>query len=270
MLHGQPLSLIQPDQISKAIATQLSPSKPLKAVVNYGVGVDHLDLKGLAELNIPASNTPNVLSHATADMAWAMLMACARRIPQGHNYCQQGHFTQYRNMVLLGKAVQGATLGIIGMGRIGEQIARRASGFDMTVLYHNRKPKKDAEAALGVKYADLETLLRESDYVVLACPCTEETTGLINAERFTIMKDTASLINVSRGPVVVTDDLVEALLEKHIDSAGLDVFDPEPLPVDHPLYKLDNVVCAPHRGSGTREVGVKGMSRRITSCHWLS
>eukprot|EP00730_Choanoeca_flexa_P009257 TRINITY_DN12617_c1_g1_i8.p1 TRINITY_DN12617_c1_g1~~TRINITY_DN12617_c1_g1_i8.p1 ORF type:complete len:232 (+),score=17.08 TRINITY_DN12617_c1_g1_i8:83-697(+) len=147
--------------ISKDVAKQLSPSTPLKAVVNYGVGVDHIDLEGLAELGIPVSNTPDVLSHATADMAWALLMACARRIPQGHNYCVEGQFEAYQNMLLLGKTVQGASLGIVGMGRIGEQIARRASGFDMTVRYHNRSRKQRAETELGVQYASLENLLKE-------------------------------------------------------------------------------------------------------------
>jgi glyoxylate reductase len=154
---------------------------------------------------------------------------------------------------MLGREVHHATLGIVGLGRIGSQVARRARGFDMTILYHNRRPRPDAEAQLGVQYVSLDRLLERADYVVLCVPLTRETRGLIGAAELRRMKPTATLVNVSRGPVVDTPALYEALRDGVIGAAALDVTEPEPLPRDHPLLRLDNVVIVPHLGSATVE-----------------
>ena len=160
-------------------------------------------------------------------------------------------WVKYDNNFFLGRDVSGSTIGIVGMGRIGLAVARRAKfGFGMKVLYHNRKPT-DAANEVDGQYVSLEDLLQQSDHVVLVCPLTEETTGLINKERLAMMKPTATLINIARGPVVDTDDLVEALRNRQIFAAGLDVTEPEPLSADHPLFALDNVIITPHRGSST-------------------
>eukprot|EP00051_Salpingoeca_urceolata_P020417 m.306065 g.306065 ORF g.306065 m.306065 type:complete len:329 (-) comp19618_c0_seq6:118-1104(-) len=225
----------------------------IKVVSNYGVGTDHINLEDCRARGIAVGHTPGVLTGATADLAWALLMACARKIVEADEYARGPEYTVYRNMVFLGQDVHHATIGIVGMGRIGEEVARRATGFRMNILYHNRSRKPAAEKALGCTYSSLEDLLRQSDYVVLVCPCTEQTTGLINSDRLKLMKSTASIINIARGPVIVTDDLVEALSSGTIASAGLDVFDPEPLPRDHALNKLRNVVMTPHRGSATAQ-----------------
>jgi glyoxylate reductase len=158
---------------------------------------------------------------------------------------------------MLGREVHHATLGIIGMGRIGEQIARRARGFDMRIVYHNRSRKPEAEAALGAVYVSLNQLLEQSDYVMLTCPLTDETRGLIGAEQLARMKPTATLINIARGPVVDTLALTDALLSRRIYAAALDVTDPEPLPREHPLLACDNLTIAPHLGSATEETRQK-------------
>ncbi|EGD77945.1 D-isomer specific 2-hydroxyacid dehydrogenase, variant [Salpingoeca rosetta] len=174
--------------VGKELVTALSPSRALKAVVNYGVGVDHINLDEMRELGIPVCNTPGVLSGATADMAWALLMACARNIVQCDAYCRSDAYTVYRNMIFLGRDVHHKTIGIVGLGRIGTEIARRAKGFHMRILYHNRSPNKDAEDKLGATLVSLDDLLKESDYVVLVCPCTPETTGLISTPQLKLMK----------------------------------------------------------------------------------
>ncbi|EDQ84211.1 uncharacterized protein MONBRDRAFT_34794 [Monosiga brevicollis MX1] len=243
-------SSVNPDVVRK-----ISPRNTLRAVVNYGVGTDHIDLKGLAEMGVPVSNTPGVLNDATAEMGWALLMACARRIPQCDQFCRTGQFSKYNNLVYMGKAIAETTLGIVGLGRIGQAVAERAVGFRMQVLYAGRSRQPvEVEARCGnAQHVPLDDLLARSDYVVLCCPATAETNKLMNKERLHMMKSTASLINIARGTVVDTDALVEVLRTKVIDSAGLDVFEPEPLPTDHELYTLDNVALAPHRGSATFE-----------------
>lgn len=238
-------------KVDGALIDELSPNGTLKLVANYGVGVDHINLQECRERGVTVTNTPDCVTDATADMAWALLMASARRIVQGDRYCRT-EYTGYKNMIFLGSDVSHATLGIIGMGRIGEQIAWRGTGFHMKILYHNRTRKEEAEAKIGVKYASLDDLLRESDYVVLACPSTPETRHLINKDTLAKMKRSAVLINVGRGPIVNTDDLVQALRDGVIAHAGLDVTDPEPLPLDHPLNTMDCVTLAPHRGSATK------------------
>ncbi|MEW4570853.1 D-glycerate dehydrogenase [Tautonia sp. JC769] len=223
----------------------------LRVVSNYGVGVDHIDVAAASARGIPVGNTPGVLDGATADMGFALLLASARRLVEGDRYARSAAFTRYDPGYMLGREVHGSTLGIVGMGRIGEKIARRALGFDMTVLYHNRRRRPDIEQTLGIAYAGFDELLAASDFVVLCVPLTETTRGLINAARLNRMKPSAVLVNIARGPVVVTDDLLDALRSGTIAAAGLDVTDPEPLPRDHPLLGLENVVISPHLGSAT-------------------
>jgi glyoxylate reductase len=223
----------------------------VRVVSNFGVGVDHIDVPAAAARGIPVGNTPGVLDGATADLAFALLLAAGRRVVEGDRYARGPDFLHYDPSYMLGREVHGSTLGVIGLGRIGEQVARRARGFDMAVLYHNRNRKPAAEAALGVRYTSLDELLAESDYVVLTVPLTAETRGLIGRAELARMKPTASLVNAARGAVVDVDALTEALTARRIHAAALDVTDPEPLPRDHPILKLPNVIITPHLGSAT-------------------
>ena len=224
----------------------------LKVISNFGVGVDHIDLKAAGARRIPVGNTPGVLDGATADLTMALILAAARNIVAGAKHARSPEFTHYDPGDLLGLEVFGSTLGIVGMGRIGQQVAKRAKAFDMRVLYHNRRRKLEAEAALGVEYATLENLLAESHFVTLNVPLTPETTRLIGDAQLRLMRRDALLINVARGPVVDQQALFHALSEGWIAGAALDVTDPEPLPRDHPLLGLDNLVITPHLGSATR------------------
>lgn len=225
----------------------------LKVVSNYGVGVDHINLKDAADRGVPVGNTPGILDGATADMGFALLLAAGRRLVEGDRYARSPEFTVYDPGYMLGREVHGTTLGILGMGRIGAQVARRALGFDMTVLYHNRRPRPELEREFSARYVGFEELLAESDYLMLCCPLTDETRGIIDSEALARMKPTATLVNIARGPVVDTQALYGALREGTIAGAGLDVTDPEPLPRDHPLLGLANVVVVPHLGSATHE-----------------
>jgi glyoxylate reductase len=225
----------------------------LRVISNYGVGVDHIRVGLAAARGIPVGNTPGILDGATADMAFCLLLAAARRLVEGDRYARSGEFTRYDPGYILGREIHGQTLGIIGLGRIGKQIAQRARGFDVTILYHNRRRDEAAEQTLGVQYAAFDNLLSQADFVLLSCPLTDQTCGLMNAAALAKMKPTAILVNVSRGPVVDTAALTEALQRKQIYAAALDVTDPEPLPRDHPLLALDNVVIAPHLGSATEQ-----------------
>ncbi len=225
----------------------------VRVVSNFGVGVDHIDVAAATARNILVGNTPGVLDGATADMAFALLLAAGRRLVEGDRYARGPNFLRYDPSYMLGREIHGATLGIFGLGRIGTQVARRARAFDMTVLYCNRRPRPDIEASLGVKYVSRDELLAAADYVVLTVPLTAETRHLVGAAEFAKMKPTSILINAARGPVVDTAALTEALSRRRIYAAGLDVTDPEPLPRDHPLLKLDNVIIAPHLGSATEQ-----------------
>jgi len=225
----------------------------LRIISNYGVGVDHIRVGEAVARGIAVGNTPGILDGATADMGFCLLLAAARRLVEGDCYARSPTFTRYDPGYLLGREIHGQTLGIIGLGSIGKQVARRARGFEMTVLYHNRRRDDSAEQALGVRYDTFDELLAQSDFVMLCCPLTSETTGLINAAALAKMKPTAILINISRGPVVDMAALTEALQQKRIYAAALDVTDPEPLPRDHPLLGLNNLVIAPHLGSATEQ-----------------
>jgi glyoxylate reductase len=229
----------------------------VKVISNYGVGVDHIQLAEAAKRGIPVGNTPGILDGATADMGFALLLAAGRRLAEGDRYARSPEFLRYDPGYILGREIHGATLGIIGLGRIGRQVARRAAGFGMKVVYCNRRRDEEAERTLGVRYAAMGELLAEADYVMLCCPLTDVTRGMIGREALSKMKRTAILINLARGPVVDTAALTEALAERRIYGAALDVTDPEPLPRDHPLLKLDNVTIAPHLGSATEETRQK-------------
>ena len=225
----------------------------LGIISNYGVGVDHIRLAAAKERGIPVGNTPGILDGATADMGMALLLAAARRLTEGDRYARSPSFTRYDPGYMLGREVHSSTLGIIGMGRVGKQVAKRARAFEMNLLYHNRRRNAEAEVELGARYVAFEEILSQSDFVMLCCPLTDETRGLIGHAAFARMKPTAILVNIARGPVVDTAALTEALQTRRIYAAALDVTDPEPLPRDHPLLALDNVTIAPHLGSATEQ-----------------
>ena len=224
----------------------------VKVVSNYGVGVDHIRLADAEARGIAVGNTPGVLEATTADLGFALLLASARRIVEGVRYAHSPDFVRYDPGYLLGREVHGRTLGIIGMGQIGYGVARRALGFDMNVLYHNRRKRADAEG-MRVRFTALDDLLARSDYVMLCVPLTDRTRGLIGERALRRMKPTATLINIARGAVVDTDALTEALASGRIAAAALDVTEPEPLPRDHPLLTMPQVIVTPHLGSATVE-----------------
>jgi len=228
-----------------------SRAKRLQVVANMAVGYDNIDVKAARERGVVVTNTPDVLTEDTADLAFALLLATGRRLMEANRFLHAGEWTCWAPYLLAGQRIHGATLGIIGMGRIGEAVARRARGFDMNVLYHNRHRKPDAEQAVGARYCSLDGLLMESDYVMVLTPLTPETRGLIGERELSLMKPSAVLINVSRGGTVDEQALYHALQRKQIWAAGLDVFQQEPVPADHLLLTLPNVVALPHIGSAT-------------------
>lgn len=223
----------------------------LRVISQMAVGVDNIDLRAATARGIPVGHTPGVLTEATADFTFALLMAAARRIPEGVDYVRAGKWRTWEPMGLLGVDVWGATLGIVGMGRIGTAVARRARGFAMRILYYDPTRRPELEAELGAEYAELDDLLAQADFVTLHCPLTPQTRHLINEAALRRMKPTAILINAARGPVVDTDALLCALSEGWIRAAALDVTDPEPLPPDHPLLSLSNCIVVPHIASAT-------------------
>lgn len=225
----------------------------LKVVGNCAVGYNHVHLEACKRRGIRVGYTPQVLNDATADMGWALLLATARRLVEGDHLSKHPATTKVGDVKWLGMEVSHMTLGIIGMGRIGIEVARRARGFEMEVLYHNRSRRsQDIEEAVQATYVEsLANLLSRSDHVILVAPATPSTHHMIGKEQFTTMKKTATFINISRGSLVDQDALVEALKTRSIAAAGLDVTDPEPLPRDHALLQLTNVVLTPHTGSAT-------------------
>jgi lactate dehydrogenase-like 2-hydroxyacid dehydrogenase len=224
----------------------------LKVVSNFAVGFDNIDVPEATARGIPVGNTPGVLTETTADMAFTLLMAAARRIVEGVDYVRAGEWESWGPTMLLGHDVHGATLGIIGMGRIGRAVARRATGFDMKVIYFDPYCDESKAPFIGVGlHCDLDELLRDSDFISLHVPLTDDTRHLIDAEALSAMKPSTILINTSRGPVVDTSALVDALESKQIAYAALDVTDPEPLPGDHPLATLPNCIVVPHIASAS-------------------
>jgi glyoxylate reductase len=224
----------------------------LKVVSNFAVGFDNVDVPACTARGVAVGNTPGVLTETTADLAWALLMAAARRLPESERYVRDGQWRTWGPMTLLGPDVHGATIGIVGFGRIGQAVARRARGFGMRVIYQNRSAVDPAvEAEFEATGMPLEELLPQADFVSIHVSLSAETRGLIDAEKLGWMKPTAILVNTSRGPVVDTDALVDALRRGVIAGAALDVTDPEPLPADHPLVGLDNCLVVPHIASAS-------------------
>jgi glyoxylate reductase len=223
----------------------------LKVVANIAVGYDNIDVQAATERGIVVTNTPGVLTETTADLAWALLLSIARRISEAERYVRAGKWHEWKLMLMTGHDVYGQTLGIVGMGRIGQAVARRAQGFGMRVLYHNRR-RADAvlEADLGATWVELPTLLQEADFVSLHVPLSPETTHLIGEAELRLMRPTSYLINTARGAVVNEQALVRALQEQWIAGAALDVFEHEPH-VPHDLLRLENVVVVPHIGSAS-------------------
>jgi glyoxylate reductase len=236
-------------------AAELSRLPTVKVVSNYGVGVDHIDVAAVESFGVPVSNTPGTVDGATADQTMALMLAVARNTVRGNTYARSADFLAFDPAFMLGTDVFGATLGIIGLGRIGKAVAKRAAGFDMTVLYHNRNRDATAEAELGVRYVSMNELITQADFVCLNVPYTAQTDKLIGETQLRAMKPSAFLINTARGGVVDTDALLRALNEGWIAGAGLDVTEPEPLPRDHPLLQVQNLVLTPH--SGTSTVGTR-------------
>lgn len=225
----------------------------LKIAATVSVGYDNIDVPACTRHKVFATNTPRVLDDTTADLAWALLMAVARRVVEGDTMIRTGNWTGWEIDQFMGTDVWGKTLGIIGFGRIGQEMARRASGFKMKILYHNRnRVPEEVEQEFNATYVDLDTLLRESDFVSLHTPLTHETRHLINREALEKMKTAAYLINTARGPVVDEPALAEALEQRKIAGAGIDVFEREPH-VFPGLLPLNNVVLTPHVGSGSVE-----------------
>ncbi|MGQ0609071.1 MAG: 2-hydroxyacid dehydrogenase [Chloroflexota bacterium] len=225
----------------------------LKVVSNFAVGFDNIDVPALTRRKIPAGNTPGALTETTADLAFALLMAAARRIPESVEYVKEGRWKTWGPMLLMGVDIHGATLGIVGFGRIGREMARRGRGFGMTILYHDVHPAApEEEAELGARRVELDELLRESDFISLHVNLTDETHHLIGTDALRAMKRTSVLVNTSRGPVVDPEALATALRDGQIFAAGLDVTEPEPLPADHPLVALPNCVVVPHIASASR------------------
>jgi glyoxylate reductase len=223
----------------------------LKMIANYGVGYDNIDLPAATNRKIPVSNTPGVLTDATADLAFALILGAARRLVEGDRRTRDGEFQFWAPLLFLGRDVSGKTLGIVGMGQIGRAVARRAQGFDMHVLYQSRsRLEPSEEQQLGVEYATLDELLVRADFVSIHVPLTEKTLHLISTRELAMMKPTAYLINTSRGPVLDEVALVKALKENRIEGAGLDVYENEPN-LSLGLSDLSNVVLLPHCGSAT-------------------
>jgi len=244
------LSLLT-DRIDDELLDAAGPQ--LKVVSNFAVGFDNIDVPALTRRRVPAGNTPGVLTETTADLAFALLMAAARRIPESVDYVRDGNWRTWGPMLLMGVDVHGATLGIVGFGRIGREMARRGRGFGMEILYHDVHPATpEEEAELGARRVEMDELLRASDFISLHVNLTDETHHLIDADALRAMKPTAVLVNTSRGPVVDPDALTEALRGGEIFAAGLDVTEPEPLPSDHPLVALPNCVVVPHIASASK------------------
>ncbi len=236
--------------LTDKIDAELMDAAPhLKVISNMAVGVDNVDIAAATARHIPVGNTPGVLTEATADMTFALLMAAARRVVEGVRYVQAGRWRTWGPQLLLGSDFSEATLGLIGFGRIGQAVAKRARGFGVRILYYDPLSQPAEEA----NPVDLDTLLRESDFVSLHVPLTEETRHLINDESLSKMKPSAVLVNTSRGPVVDPEALYRALASHKIFEAALDVTDPEPLPGDSPLLQLENCIIVPHLGSASRK-----------------
>jgi len=237
-----------------------------RVIAQVAVGYDNIDVAAATRRGIYVTNTPGVLTETTADMGWAILMATARRVVEGDKFTRSGRWKTWELMGFTGQDVWGATLGIIGLGRIGTAIARRAKGFAMPILYHNRNRAEALEAELGARYASLDDLLRQSDFVMISVALTPDTRHFIGERELGLMKPSAILVNIARGPIVDQRALYRALVDRKIWAAGLDVFEVEPVPMDEPLLRLDNVVVPPHLGSGSIATRTKMATMAAENC----
>jgi glyoxylate reductase len=250
-------------------AALLDAAPQLKVVSNYAVGFNNIDVPAATQRGIAVGNTPGVLTDATADMAFCLLIACARRLVEGHQYTLAGKWKTWEPLGHLGQDLAGRTVGIVGMGRIGFALAQRCrGGWNMNVLYHDVYQNEKAEKELGARRVDLDTLLREADFVSLHTDLNPQTRGLINEAQLKKMKPSAILINTARGPLIDPRALHAALKNRTIFAAGLDVTDPEPPAVDDPLLKLPNLIVAPHIASAT--VGTRNAMAEICADNLLA
>ena len=255
------------DRVDDELLDRAGPQ--LRVVSNYAVGFDNIDVAACTRRGVAVGNTAGVLTETTADAAFALLMAVARRLPEAYDYVRQGKWLNWTPMLLLSPDIHHATLGIIGFGRIGREVAKRARGFDMNILYHNTHPASpEEEARLGARRASLDEVLSQSDFITVHVNLTPETHHMMNKASFAKMKPTAMLVNASRGPVVDPDDLYDALKNGVIAGAGLDVTEPEPLPVDHKLLTLPNCLIVPHIASGS--VATRGKMASIAAQNLLA
>jgi glyoxylate reductase len=237
------------DRIDAGLMDAIGPQ--IKVISQMAVGFDNIDIPAATMRGIPIGNTPGVLTDTTADFAWALLMAAARRIVEGDKFTRAGQWKTWGPVDFLGPDITGATLGIIGFGRIGQGMAKRAQGFDMRILYFSSTRNPEAEQKYGAQYVDLNTLLQESDFVSLHTTLSQNTWHLMNDARLKMMKPSGILINTARGPVVDPDALFRALSSGTIAYAALDVTEPEPIQTDDPLLRLDNIIIAPHIASAS-------------------
>jgi glyoxylate reductase len=252
--HAEGLIAMLNDTIDSAV---LAAAPKLRIIANYAVGYNNINLAAASRRGIDVTNTPGVLTEATADLTWALILASSRRLSEGEALVRSGRWTGWAPTQLAGGELYEKTIGIIGMGRIGQAVARRAQGFAMDIIYHNRnRLPLMKEVVLGAKHRPLKRLLREADVVTLHLPLTKESHHLINKAALRLMKPTAYLINTARGPVVDQAALVRALKQKRIAGAGLDVYEEEPF-VPPALRRLTNVVLLPHLGSAARETRVR-------------
>ncbi len=232
-------------------AELLAASPQLRVVSTMAVGYDHIDVEAATRQGVLVTNTPGVLTEATADFAVALLLAAARRLPEGERAVREGRWTTWHPSFLLGRDLHGATLGIVGLGQIGRAVARRARGFQMRLLYHSRTRKPDAEEELGIAYVSFEELLAQADFVSVHVPLNSETHHLFDDDAFRRMKPTAAFVNTSRGSVVDEAALHRALQSRHIAAAAIDVAESEPLPKHDPLLRLPNLLVTPHIASAS-------------------
>ncbi|HEY4531754.1 MAG TPA: D-glycerate dehydrogenase [Kurthia sp.] len=271
MPHDKLVEIIKEAEIlwtimDNQVSRELIESAPnLKLICNLAVGYNNIDVAAAKEFGVAVTNTPGVLTDTTADLAFTLMLTTARRIVEASDELRNGDWTYWGVNQLAGVDIFGAKLGIIGMGRIGEAVAHRAKGFNMDVIYHNRSRKVEAEEQFGFEYRALDDLLSESDFIVVLTPLTPETKGLIGERELALMKNSAVLINVARGGIVQEDALYNALKSNVIWAAGSDVFEKEPIDLNHPLLTLKNFVALPHIGSATLRTRKNMMEMNIQS-----
>lgn len=253
--------------LTDSIDQRLMEAAPsLKVISQMAVGYDNIDIAAATARHIPVGHTPGVLTDATADLTWALLMAAARRVVEGDRFTRSGQWKTWEPDFLLGPNVTGATLGIVGLGRIGQAVARRAQGFDMRILYSGRKPvDATIEQALQAEFVPFDRLIQESDFITIHTPLSPETHHLFSDRVFTQMKSSAILINTARGSIVEPDALYKALSQNQIAAAAIDVTDPEPIPMDSPLLSLENLIITPHIGSASLQARQKMASIAIAN-----